>query len=116
MNKGVLEIVDNNDVILSLEEKFSDGEFEISVKGKLVNEVAYEFEDEIMAALSVCTNLVVDLSSVEYIASSAMATLLSVQQEIDKLENASLKISNPSNVVKEIFDESGFRDILLIEE
>lgn len=57
-----------------------------------------------------------DLSKVTYIASIAMRALLSVQQMIDDNDSASLVINGMSSEVREMFDTSGFLDILNIEE
>ena len=88
----------------------------IAVTGEIKNEVAHEFEDEIMAAFSVCRNIKLDLSKVTYIASIAMRALLSLQQIIDENEGSSLIITSMSPEVKEAFDVSGFLDILNIAE
>ncbi len=117
MNNNVLEICDENGTaILSIEESLSDeGSMIIKISGEIGNEVAHEFEDEVMAALSVCKNLVLDLEKVSYIASMALKSLLSVQQMIDEIENSSMVLSRVSPEVMNIFKESGFSDILAIE-
>ncbi len=117
MNNNVLEICDENGIaILSIEEKLSDeSSMIIKISGEIGNEVAHEFEDEVMAALSVCKNLVLDLEKVSYIASMALRSLLSVQQMIDEIENSSMVLSRVSPEVLNIFKESGFSDILAIE-
>ena len=81
MNNNVLEICDeNNEVILSIEEKAIENGLEIYLKGEIKNEVSHEFEDEVMAALSVCSKLIINFEKVTYIASMALKSLLSIQQ------------------------------------
>ena len=65
MNNNVLEICDeSNNVILSIaEEVKEDNTMFISLRGEIVNEVAHEFEDEVMAALSVCKKLKIILQT-----------------------------------------------------
>lgn len=116
MNGDTLEILDGENVIMSLSEKLIDNEMHIAVSGEIKNEVAHGFEDELMAAFSVCNVVKVDMSKVTYIASIAMRALLSVQQIIDENDNASLVITSISPEVKEVFETSGFIDILDIEE
>ena len=116
MNGDTLEILDGNNIIISLSEKLVDGAMHIVVSGEIKNEVAHEFEDELMAAFSVCNVVLLDLAKVTYIASIAMRALLSVQQIIDENDNASLVITHLSPEVKEAFDASGFLDIFLIED
>ena len=116
MNGDTLEILDGETLIISLSEKLIDNAMHIVVCGEIKNEVAHEFEDELMAALSVCNVIKLDLSKVTYIASIAMRALLSVQQIIDENEGSSLVIIGMSSQVKEIFDTAGFLDIFNVEE
>lgn len=116
MNEGVLEIIDeDNQIIMSLTEQMADDVMNISVSGTIKNDVAHEFEDELMAALSVCPHLRIDLQKTDYIASRALRSLLSVQQMMDTMEDADM-ILKISPAVKSTFEESGFLDILNIEE
>lgn len=116
MNGDTLEILNGDNIIISLSEKLIDSAMHIVVSGEIKNEVAHEFEDELMAAFSVCNIVKLDLSKVTYIASIAMRALLSVQQIIDENEAASLVITSMSHEVKAMFETSGFLDILNIEE
>ena len=116
MNGNTLEIINGDSLIMSLSESLVDDEIHICVAGEIKNEVAHEFEDELMAAFSVRNVVKIDLSKATYIASIAMKALLSVQQIIDENDDYSLVIVNLSKEVKEIFEASGFLDILNIEE
>ena len=116
VNGDTLAITNEDKVIISFSEKFVDNEMHIVVSGEIKNEVAHEFEDELMAALSVCNIIKLDLSKVTYIASIAMSALLSVQQIIDENDEASLVIINLSAEVREVFETAGFLDIFRIEE
>lgn len=116
MNNNVLEICDeDSNVILAIAEELVDGKLKITLSGEIKNEVAHEFEDEVMAALSVCPNLIIDFSKVTYIASFALKSLLSVQQMIDEIDNSSMVLIHVSKEVMSIFKESGFSEILMIE-
>lgn len=116
MNNSILEICNEDaKVILSIAEEFVEGELKITLSGEIRNEVAHEFEDEVMAALLVCHNLIIDFSKVTYIASFALKSLLSVQQMIDEIENSSMVLIHVSKEVMSIFKDSGFSEILMIE-
>lgn len=116
MNNNVLEICDEEaKVILAIAEELVDGKLKITLSGEIKNEVAHEFEDEVMAALSVCHNLIIDFSKVTYIASFALKSLLSVQQMIDEIDNSSMVLIHVSKEVMSTFKESGFSEILMIE-
>lgn len=116
MNNGVLEICDESNVpILAIAEEMSDGTMKINLFGEIKNEVAHEFEDEVMAALSVCKKIELNFAEISYIASMALKSLLSVQQMIDEIEGSSMILTNVSQEVMDILKESGFSEILEIQ-
>ena len=117
VNNNVLEICDeNNEKILSIAEEMNNqGKMIITLDGEVRNEVAHEFEDEIMAALSVCKNIELNMKNVSYIASMALKCLLSIQQMIDEMNGSSMVLNNVSAEVMRILKESGFSEILEIE-
>lgn len=118
MNNNILEICDEkNNVVLSItEEVLINGRIRIIFVGELTNEVAHEFEDEIMAVLTVCKNIELDMGKVTYIASMALKTLLSIQQLVDDIDDASMLLRRVSPEVMGVLDETGFSDILQIEQ
>ena len=117
MNNDVLEICDEeNNIILSINEKLQDNVMNIKAVGQIKNEVAHDFEDEVMAALSVCKRIVLDFSKVTYIASMTLKVLLSAQRIIDESSDASLTLIHVKPEIMKVFNESGFSDILMIEE
>ena len=116
MNGDNLEIHSDGALVLTLQEKLIGDVMHIKVTGEIRNDVAHDFEDEIMAVFSVCNKVRLDLGDVTYMASLAMRTLLSVQQLIDENDDAVLVITNLSAQVKELFESSGFIDILNIED
>ena len=87
----------------------------IKISGEIKNDVAHEFEDEIMAALTVCHKIELDFENVTYIASMALRSLLSAQQMIDEINDSQMVITHANSSIMEIFDESGFTEILLIK-
>lgn len=116
INNNVLEIYDETGrVLFSSSEEWIDGTFYFTLKGKMRNDAAYDFEDELMAALSVCSRIVLNFKEVTYIASTAMRSLLSVQQIMDERENSRLLIKGVSDEVMKIFDTYGFTSMLEIE-
>jgi anti-anti-sigma factor len=117
INGKILEIQNTaGDMILSFDEELLDEVMHIKVAGEVKNEVSHDFEDEIMAAFSVCSRIKIDLSNVTHMSSLAMRALLSVQQIIDDIPNASMVISAVSPTAREMFEESGFIDILCFEQ
>ena len=117
VNNGVLELHDETtNIIMTIEEEIENGTMLIDVSGEIRSEVAHEFEDEIMAAFSVSNNIMINLSKATYISSLALRALLSLQQMIDDMPEAKMVICGLSPQIKQSFVESGFYDILYIEE
>lgn len=113
---NTLEIRSEHGHILQITEEMAEGTMYIKIAGEIVNECAHDFEDELMAAFSVCNQIKLDLSGITYIASIALRTLLSVQQIVDEHEGASLILTELSPEVHRVFEESGFMEILEIEK
>ena len=116
MVDGVLEILLDGTRVLCIREQMKDDIFNMEAEGEIRNEVAHEFEDELMAAVSVCRKIRLDLSKITYLASGALRSLLSVQQIIDEQEGAEMILVHVSEPVMEALKESGFDEILFIEE
>lgn len=116
MVDGVLEILLDGTRVLCIREQMKDDIFYMEAEGEIRNEVAHEFEDELMAAVSVCRKIRLDLSKITYLASGALRSLLSVQQIIDEQEGAEMILVHVSEPVMEALKESGFNEILFMEE
>ena len=117
MNDKAMEIYDDHgQFMFSIEESVDSDAMVILLNGKIKNEVAHDFEDEVIAALSVCRKIILDMSKLTYIASVALKSLLSAQQLIDTMDGASMTLVHVSKEVMKILDDSGFSDLLAIEE
>ena len=97
--------------LLCIKETAENGCMNFCLVGELLNEIAYEFEDEISAVLTVCHNVRVDLSGLDFIASAGLHTLLHTQQTIDEMSDGKLIISGISKQVMAAFESSGFVDL-----
>ena len=71
------------------------------------------FENEAETVLSQTNNIIMDFSHVEYISSSGLRVLLKIQKKIAST-NGEMKITNVNNSIKEVFEVTGFSDILTI--
>lgn len=58
-------------------------------------------------------NLVLDLKGLEYISSAGLRVLLSAQKKMQQI--GSMKLNNVCEEVMEVFEMTGFADILVIE-
>jgi len=71
---------------------------------------AAAFETEVDAATNETKNLIIDFSKIEYISSSGLRVLLKAQKKMSAA--GSLKLINVNDSVKEVFELTGFNDIL----
>ncbi len=93
--------------------KANGEELTVTLVGRLDTTTAPELEDELKDALAGVKKLVFDIEKLEYISSAGLRVLLSNQKIMNK--QGEMIIRNASEDVKEIFDVTGFCDILTIE-
>ena len=90
----------------------ADSALTITVEGRLETTTAPELEAVIKSELDGVTELTFDFSKLEYISSAGLRVLLAAQ----KIMNAqgSMKVTGANEIVLEIFEVTGFADILTI--
>lgn len=94
--------------------KKQDGtNLEIALEGRLDTMTAPELEKELNASLDVAETLTLDFSDLAYISSAGLRVLLSAHKVMSK--KGGMKVVNVNEIVKEVFDVTGFADILTIE-
>ena len=85
----------------------------IALEGRLDTTTAPQLDNDLKASLSDVENLVFDFSGLEYISSAGLRVLLSAQKVMNK--QGSMVIKNVNDEINEIFEVTGFVDILTIE-
>ena len=85
----------------------------VALEGRLDTTTAPELEAELKGALPGVTELVFDFAALDYISSAGLRVLLSAQKVMNK--QGSMKITNVNETIMEVFDVTGFVDILTIE-
>ena len=88
-------------------------ELELAVIGRLDTTTAASLEDELKQSLDGVKTLVFDFTSLEYLSSAGLRVLLSAQKTMNR--QGSMIIRHVNNTIAEIFDVTGFTDILTIE-
>ena len=88
-------------------------ELTIAPEGFLDTTTAPELEAELKKSLDGVTSLVLDFSELEYISSAGLRVLLSAQKIMSR--QGSMKITHVIDTIMEIFEVTGFTDILTIE-
>ncbi len=85
----------------------------IALVGRLDTVTAPDFEAAISDSLSNVTELYIDFSKLEYVSSAGLRVLLSTQKTMNK--QGKMVIKNVSQDVLDVFEITGFVDILDIE-
>lgn len=88
-------------------------ELMIAIEGRVDTSTAPQLEKEIKDSIGSVTKLVFDFAKVEYISSAGLRVLLSAQKVMNK--QGEMIIANCSEGIMEIFEITGFTDILTIE-
>lgn len=98
---------------MTIERKTENEKVTIVLGGRLDTATAPELEKEIDACSGTVKDLVLDLKDLEYTSSAGLRVFLKAQ----KMMNAqgSMKLLNVNDEVMEVFDITGFLDILNIE-
>lgn len=81
--------------------------------GRLDTITASEFESELMSSLDGVTSLVLDFKDVAYVSSAGLRVILKAQKRMSA--DGNMKISGANAIVMEVFEVTGFADILTIE-
>lgn len=85
----------------------------IALEGRLDTSTAPALEEELKASLEGITDLVLDFEKLEYISSAGLRVVLSAQKTMTK--QGQMKLVNVNEEVMEVFEITGFVDILTIE-
>ncbi len=87
----------------------------VALEGRLDTTTAPNLEEELKDSLNGINTLIFDFKDLAYISSAGLRVLLSTQKAINKKGSGEMKIINSNEEIKEIFDVTGFVDILNIE-
>ena len=86
----------------------------IALVGRLDTVTAPQLEGELRTAVNGVTELIFDLNDLEYVSSVGLRVLLSAQKVMNRQGNMTIRNVKPE--IMDIFDVTGFVDILNIEE
>ena len=99
--------------MLNITKNVNGSDLKVILEGRLDTTTAPLLEAELNKVIADVKNLTFDLEKLDYISSAGLRVLLSTQKIMNK--QGKMVISNASAEVKEIFDVTGFSDILTIE-
>ena len=87
-------------------------ELNIAITGRLDTATAPQLEAELNQSLTGIEKLVLDFSALEYISSAGLRVLLQTQKTMNK--QGEMNIRNVNETINDIFEVTGFVDILTI--
>ncbi len=85
----------------------------LAVEGRLDTTTAPQLEEVVKTELEGITELKFDLAKLEYISSAGLRVLLAAQKIMNK--QGTMIINNANDEIMEVFEITGFADILTIE-
>ena len=98
---------------MTIEKKTNGSALEIALEGRLDTMTAPELEKELNGTLGSADSLVLDFSKLDYISSAGLRVLLSAHKVMGA--KGGMKVKNVNEIVQEVFEVTGFADILNIE-
>lgn len=99
--------------MLNITKNTNASELTVSLTGRLDTTTAPELEKELKASLDGVTTLVIDMSALDYISSAGLRVLLQIRKAV--YDKGGVKIVNANDLVKEVFEVTGFINVLNIE-
>ena len=98
---------------MTIEIKKNDQETIIEIVGRLDTITAPALDKTINEDIGDTKNLVLDIKGMEYISSAGLRVLLAAQKKMQK--TGSMKVTGACEEVMEVFEMTGFVDVLTIE-
>ncbi len=99
--------------MLNISKTVDNNKAEFILEGRLDTVTAPELEAELKGALDGIEDLVLNFEALEYISSAGLRVLLATQKVMNK--QGEMKIVKVNQTIMEIFEVTGFSDILTIE-
>ena len=98
---------------MTIEKKINNDSATLIVSGRLDTQTAPELEKELDEILSGLKDLTFDLTNLEYVSSAGLRVILKAQKAMNT--KGSMKLTGVNDSIMEVFDITGFLDILTIE-
>lgn len=98
---------------MTIEKNLNGTELNVSLTGRLDTTTAPQLEAELKQGIVGVEKLVLDFASLEYLSSAGLRVLLASQKVMNK--QGKMIIKNVNETIAEIFEVTGFSEILTIE-
>ena len=98
---------------MTIEKKLNGEALTLIVSGRLDTQTAPELEKELDSVLADIKELTFDFANLEYVSSAGLRVILKAQKAMNA--QGSMKLTGVNDSIMEVFDITGFLDILTIE-
>ena len=98
---------------MTISKERNESALALALEGRLDTVTAPELEKELKVSLDGVSELTLDFAALDYISSAGLRVLLSAQKIMNK--QGCMKVKNVNETIMEIFEVTGFSDILTIE-
>lgn len=98
---------------MTIENKINGEALTLIVSGRLDTQTAPELEKELDSVLADIKELTFDFANLEYVSSAGLRVILKAQKAMNA--QGSMKLTGVNDSIMEVFDITGFLDILTIE-
>ena len=98
---------------MTINKSINGAELTVTLSGRLDTITAPQLEAELKQSLPGIEHLVLDFTDLAYLSSAGLRVLLGAQKQMNK--QGDMVVRNVNETIAEIFDVTGFADILTIE-
>ena len=98
---------------MTISKERNESALTLALEGRLDTVTSPELEKELKDSLEGVSELTLDFAGLDYISSAGLRVLLSAQKIMNK--QGEMKVIHVNDVIGEIFEVTGFTDILTIE-
>ena len=98
---------------MTIEKKINGASAVVAIVGRLDTQTAPELERELDTIFPDLKDLTFDMTGLEYISSAGLRVILKTQKTMNA--KGSMKLIGVNETIMEVFDITGFIDILTIE-
>lgn len=98
---------------MTIQKTVNENVLTVVLSGRLDTTTAPQLESELKASLEGVQTLVLDFAELTYLSSAGLRVLLAAQKIMNK--QGSMRVKNVNETIQEIFEVTGFCDILTVE-
>ncbi len=98
---------------MNITKTLANNELTLALEGRLDTITAPQLENELKASLDGMTSLTLDFAKLEYLSSAGLRVILAAQKRMNA--QGKMVLRHVNDTIMEVFEVTGFVDILTIE-